>query len=354
MQFGIVFCLTFVFVGAFASGAERRQTLETAVAMRECFDIAYRSQCSTTNYIQKGANIALQCGPDYYQFAETFFALRCATNDGEYCLHAVAPYSKFRFGRYTDCLSVVNSSSCTPACLSYLQDAVDAAGCCFASFWKESISQSLLGMNFQIVLEACDFEAPPACDSSIVDLTVPDNAESCTYEEFWGDLVEYSCNPADNQPLVDALAKNPACVPLARHWVNLCGRGTDGTYCSELFQNAIDPNFPTGIAFEHPHLSNALKQCENYSSFQSAPCPTHCKSALERAIDEVGCCINILNDTVDDVMLPHFSSDVMIACDVEHPGVCKSSLVVGAMAVTFRATATWVYIFFALLYGIIA
>ena len=75
-----------------------------------------------------------------------------------------------------------------------------------------------------------------------------------------------------------------------------------------------------------------------------------CKTALERAIDEVGCCINILNDTVNDVTLPHFGSDVMIACDVEHPGMCESLLIVRATAVTVKATAAWIYIFLALLY----
>ena len=226
-------------------------------------------------------------------------------------------------------MSVAN---CTSACRRYLQGAVEAGGCCFTSFWNERLSQRFLGQDIQFVLEACGVEAPPACDSSTVDLTAPDDVESCTFEKFWGDIVQFVCSPADNQPLVDTLAKNPACVPLARHLVNACGRRTNGTYCLELFQTSLNPIFPTRTAFGHPPLSNALQQCENYSSFQSDTCPTHCKSALERAIDEVGCCINIFNDTINNVTLPHFSSNVMIACEVEHPGVCEGPLVLRATA----------------------
>ena len=64
------------------------------------------------------------------------------------------------------------------------------------------------------------------------------------------------------------------------------------------------------------------------------------------------CCINIFNDTFNEVLLPQFSGDVMTACGVESPGVCESALDLRAGSIIDRAIAVWAYICLALLYGL--
>ena len=53
-----------------------------------------------------------------------------------------------------------------------------------------------------------------------------------------------------------------------------------------------------------------------------------CKNALETAVDELGCCLNLFNDDVNEVLIPYFSDDVMEACEVTFPLQCKSDLVI--------------------------
>ena len=66
--------------------------------------------------------------------------------------------------------------------------------------------------------------------------------------------------------------------------------------------------------------------------FASDMCPAPCKSALQTAIGEFGCCINMFNDIVNQVLLPHTSGRVMTACDLATPGKCTSVLRLGRIA----------------------
>ena len=286
MQLTVISIVVFVpYVAVFASGIERRQALATAVGVRECFDKTYLYTCSSSSYAQNGANIALQCGTDFDVYAENHAGSCARGRDGEFCFQLLT-YGEVNFTQVTDCSSVTNSSSCTSSCLSFLRSTVNAVGCCFKSLFNERVSERLIGRDIQISLDVCNVVAPPACDST-VDITAPNDTESCTFDEFWGRTVEWLCSTAVGQPYIDALLENRACTPIARHYANTCGRGVNGKYCLELFRNSVNPFFPTKTAFEQPDLANAITQCANYSSFQSESCPTSCKYALETAINEV-------------------------------------------------------------------
>ena len=54
-------------------------------------------------------------------------------------------------------------------------------------------------------------------------------------------------------------------------------------------------------------------------------CPAPCKSTLHTATGEFGCCINMFNDIVNQVLLPHTSGRVMTACDLATPGSAQVS-----------------------------
>ena len=120
---------------------------------------------------------------------------------------------------------------------------------------------------------------------------------------------------------VDDILQNPECTPIARHFANSCGRGPNERFCLDILQGSYPLVNPTQPAFVHPLLNEAITHCANYSSFSSAMymCPEACKSALQTAIEEFGCCINLFNDTKNEVLLPQFSGDVMTACNVYRP-----------------------------------
>ena len=338
---------------AVASSIERRQALSTATTS-ECFDITYRHSCTDSTYAQDGASVALGCGPDYVAYAENFAANCAKRSDGKYCLDALFTSATLNFTQAAECSSAVanDSSSCSSACRSFLQSGVTIGECCFKFVFNERLSPSILGHDVRISLDACGVVAQPACSQSDVDLTVPSNVQSCTNEEFLSRLAEFSCSITQGQPWINAVLENRACTPLARHYVNVCGRGVNDTYCFELL-GTVNPTVPTRTAFRHPYLSEAIAQCANYSTFQSESCPASCKSALQTAVNQVGCCINIFNDTINEVLLPHFSANVMTACGIESPGVCVSELRAGA--VTDRANTALVHIILclALLYELV-
>ena len=104
----------------------------------------------------------------------------------------------------------------------------------------------------------------------------------------------------------------------------------------------------------NPYLKNVTSECANYSSFAGhAPAP--CKSALQTAIDEFGCCINMFNDTINQVLLPHISGRVMTACDLASPGNSTSVLSLGRTAsITAKASAAWIYICLVFLSGLVS
>ena len=104
----------------------------------------------------------------------------------------------------------------------------------------------------------------------------------------------------------------------------------------------------------NPYLKNVTSERANYSSFAGhAPAP--CKSALQTALDEFGCCINMFNDTINQVLLPHISGRVMTACDLASPGNSTSVLSLGRTAsITAKASAAWIYICLVFLSGLVS
>ena len=347
--------LIFISIVVFVPFVASRETVLEAAVTRECFDIIYRYTCDSTTYQQDGANIALMCGSDYLVYAENYAAACVRGDDGDFCFHLFTDSPNLDLTQVALlCASAINSTSCTTDCRDLLQSFVNEMGCCFNTIFNERLSQLLLGHSVVVSLDACGVDTPPACRSTF-NLQIPDNADSCTYDEFWKRTVDYLCRTDVGQPYVDALLENPSCTPIARHYVNACSRGINGTYCLELFGTSFNPTVPTRTAFEHPELSNALTLCANYSSFRSEGCPSQCKGALELAIDEVGCCINHFNDSINEVLLPHFSGDVITACDVKSPGMCESDITIEGRAGSNTCTATaWFYICLslALLYGL--
>lgn len=323
-----------------------------ACQSRECSDITNRFYCESTTYAQDGANIALRCGLTFLPEAENYAAACSRGHNGDFCFSLWADSNVTFTQAQTRCSSVSNStSSCPTGCRNFLQSSVDDLGCCFETIFNERLSQLLLGLDVYVVLNTCNIDTQPPCHTT-VSLAAPNDVDSCTYDEFWARIIESFCRIPVGQPLINALLENPACTRHARHIVNSCSRGTNNTYCLELFGTSFNlDNNPTRTAFRHTQLNNALSLCANYSSFQTMGCPSSCRDALIEAIDKVGCCINLFNDTINDIILPHFSGAVMTACGLESPGRCESDLSLSAGSIP---VATWVYICLslALLYGL--
>lgn len=326
---------------AFTYGIERRQ-LDAAASMKECYDTIYRYSCESSTLAQDGANLALGCGSEYVPIAENY-ASQCARGPGgEYCLNLVL---NLDISRAKECVSANDSSFCTSDCRSFLQSVVDTMGCCVMTIFNERLSPLLLGHDIRVSLMACDIAAEPACTST-VDLEGPTNTQTCTVGELWGGIAGIFCRVDEAQPYINALLKTPGCAPLARHHAVTCGRGVNNTYCLQLFETSFNPTNPTRTLFIHPQLNNAITQCANYSSFQSEGCPSACKSALEVAIEAVGCCINLFNDTISGVVTPYFTAEVTTACGVASPGFCETDLnfIIRDGAVINKSFISWVYI----------
>ena len=300
-----------------------KTVLETATAMTKCLETIDRYSCLFSSYSSDLLEIGVQCGSDYIQFAE-ITAAQCTTNeDGDFCFRV---FSELSTVDAAACSSVNDSSSCTATCSGFLEAIVTTGGCCFNTVFNERISQIILGYNIQLPLNACSVAAPPSCDLAF-DLTLPNNQESCTFPLFWGRVVNYLCSQAVGQPYVDNILRSPQCTPLARHFTNFCGRGPNERFCLDILQGSYPLVNPTLTAFVNPFLSEAIAQCATYSSFTSdTPCPDSCKHALHTAMKEFGCCINLFNDTVNEVLLPHFSGDMMTACGLDSPGLCSNAL----------------------------
>ena len=243
-----------------------------------------------------------------------------------------------------------NGSSCVAECNGALRELVESHGCCFQVVWNERLSRLTFGYDVDIFINACNITPPALCDTSAFgDLTVPSDADSCSYDEFWSRISNYFCDSSTLQPYVNALVKNSLCIPLARHYINACGRGPNNAYCLNVFGTSFNPVVPERTARINPVLSNVSTACADYSSFQSTGCPMECKDALLAAIDEVGCCINVFNDDVNQVMLPHFSDDVMEACEITFPMKCISDVRIeavggGSIAQTTSQVVSWVCI----------
>ena len=81
-------------------------------------------------------------------------------------------------------------------------------------------------------------------------------------------------------------------------------------------------------------------------------CPAPCKSTLQTALGEFGCCINnvMYYDSVNEVLLPQISGRVMTTCGLDSPGHWKSVPSLSEVgSTTAKASADWIYLYQALL-----
>ena len=329
-------------VAVLVAGNERSQTLQTAVSMPECLRNIDRYTC-TTNHAQGLVDIVLQCGPDRIQFAENQ-AAQCSTNEeGVYCFATLSTLNTTR-ARVCSSLEIGNNSSaCTSACLEFLQDTVEISGCCVDTVFNTRFSLLVLGFDIQVAFNVCNVQLPRACVSPI-NIMIPPTTDMCTFQQFWGRVVNYLCTASVGQPYVDAIvATDPACTPIARHYASFCGRA-NGRYCLDILQGSFPLAHPTQNAFVNPYLKNVTSEC----AIPLNTCSTSCKTALQTAIREFGCCINMFNDTVNQVLLPHISGRVMTACGLDSPGYCTSVLSVGR-AGKVKASIVWILLCMALL-----
>ena len=324
---------------------------------RECYRLMFLHQCDASTYARRAADVSLSCGENYFAVAENF-AATCTQNDaGEYCFnlpefqHGTDTSDRISGRIVTSCASIAtNGSSCSVECHSALRHLVDPQGCCFQTVWNERLSKLTLGYDVDIFITACNITPPAPCNASAFgDLTVPSDADSCSSDEFWSRISNYLCDSSVAQPYINALTKNSTCIPLARHTVNACSCGPNDAYCLDVFGTSFNPLVPERTIQINPVLNNVSTACANYSSFQSAGCPMECQEALLAAIDEVGCCINLFNDDVNEVLIPYFSNDVMEACEVVFPVKCTSDLSIqrdsgGSTALTTSQVVSWVCI----------
>ena len=311
------------------ASAEEQTILGTAVSAPNCLRSIDQYVCTGSDYGQGLADIALQCGPDYISlYAETQAAQCSSTEDGVPCFGAFEGLNITTSAQACASLQLGDdAASCSSACSDFLQKLRKSGGCCVETVWQTGFSQLVLGFDIQIAFDVCNVDNPAACISPI-SLVVPSTSETCTFSEFWSRLVEYGCSESVGQPYVDNIVNtDPVCTPIARHYASSCGRA-NGRFCLDILQGVFPIVDSTQHAFVHPHLSNVTSACNNTSIASDGVCPAACRSALEMAIEEFGCCINMFNNTDTEVLLPHISNDVMKICGVESPGACESVLIV--------------------------
>ena len=157
------------------------------------------SSMAVSSHAQGLIDIALQCGPDHLQFAENQ-AVQCTSGDDSvYCFGA---FSGLNITQARACSSLTDSSSCMSACREFLHDTVDDRGCHVDTVFNPQFS--LLVLRYFRYFDACNVELLPACESP-VNLTIPNSVERCTFEEFWGRVVDYLCTTSVGQPYVDTI-----------------------------------------------------------------------------------------------------------------------------------------------------
>ena len=228
------------------------------------------SSVAVSSHAQGLIDIALQCGPDHLQFAENQ-AVQCTPGDDSvYCFGA---FSGLNITQARACSSLTDSSSCMSSCREFLHDTVDDGGCHVDTVFNPRFS---LGTQIlQVAFDACNVELSPACESP-VNLTIPNSVGQCTFEEFWGRVMDYLCTTSVGQPYVDTLLmKFITCVlinNIARHSSSYCGRA-NGRYCLDILQGSFPLVNPTQTAFVNSYLKNVTFECANCSSFASdVPC----------------------------------------------------------------------------------
>jgi hypothetical protein len=213
------------------------------------------------------------------------------------------------------CSSIKNSSSCTPACTEFLKDTVNDGGCCVDTVFNSRFSLLVLGYDIRVAFNVCSIQFPKACESPF-NITTPITAARCTFREFWCQLVKYLCTLSVGQPYVNAIiATDPACIPIARHYASYCGHANN-RFCLDILQGSFPLINPTQSAYVNPFMKNVTAECANYTIFMNM-CPAPCKSALRTTLTEFSCCINIFNNSVNEILLPHISGSVMTACGLD-------------------------------------
>ena len=317
--------------------------LETAVSLPKCLTSIDRYTCMT-GHAQGLIDTILPCKPDYLQFIESQ-AAQCTTrhnNTSLYCYHA---FSGLNISQSRACSSIMNSS-CTPACRQFLMDTVNDGGCCVDTVFNSRFSRLVLGFDIRVAFKACHIQLPKACQTPF-NIATPTTAAQYTYPEFWGKVVNYLCSRSVGQPYVNAITTDPDCVPIARHYTMYCGIANNH-FCLDILQGSFPLMNPIQSAFTNPFLKNVTVQCANYTTFVNT-CPKTCQSAIQAAISKFHCCINMFNDSVNQILLPHISGNVMIACGLPSPGQCKSVLQLTISNGTASTTAGIIYLFLALL-----
>ena len=134
-------------------------------------------------------------------------------------------------------------------------------------------------------------------------------------------MAEYQCDASSSgQSFVDALLGNPNCYPYTQLYISLCGVNSQGRYCLE----ELGDNIGAILTLQHPTISQITEQCSEPS--ESSMCTSSCRSAIETASNEFGCCINIFNNTIYGLVIPQLSGDALSSCGVDSSSVCTSYL----------------------------
>ena len=142
---------------------------------------------------------------------------------------------------------------------------------------------------------------------------------------------------SSGQSFVDALLGNPNCYPYAQLYISLCGVNSQGHYCLE----ELGDNIGTILTLQHPTISQIIEQCSELS--ESGVCTSSCRSAIETASNEFGCCINVFNNTIYGLVLAQLSGDALRSCGVDSSSVCTSYL---NSSVFLRVATVWTIVAF--------
>ena len=117
-------------------------------------------------------------------------------------------------------------------------------------------------------------------------------------------------------------------------FIDMCGTNADGDTCYERYINA------------RSHVSSIGDCYEDFES--SGQCRSGCRSELNDAVDDQGCCINVYYDffPADSDFDPR---ELHRSCDVDIPDPCDNSPLSGSVSRATIATVITAVIFYAAL-----
>ena len=271
----------------------------TEATFRECTRVQTKVDCS---FGQNLISAISRCGSIGNKFAINF-ENGCRRNSaGEYC-RALAVSS----------IIIACQSGCSAACRNILTE----GGCCL-NFYMESVTG---------YFKACVLDIPSACPTTSLSIpTSSDDASCSSFEDFFPYLVDHFCN--NGQPVYDSLISND-CLDVALRIESIC-RYRDGKNCiTEVNDTA-----------SYRLFDNATAYCP--STFN---CSTSCRSSLNDLNSNLGCCLNILNDSLSVGSDPSYSvitdNALWLQCDITPPGICESSF---TAADSFTEVASSAYV----------